>query len=410
MIGKLRLRFIRIVMESFLAVLILILVGVNCINRYNVYSSIDRRLDYLSDSAMGPPVGMMASTPQVIQGWVDMNTAGLMNEYSYFIFSGYMTGPILTHQLEMLSAATGEDAARLLQDLLSDNRDRGDLGQYRYYVAARDMPYKIVFLRCESEFDAIRSLFNTSVVVGLASFLVVLALVSLLSGRAIKPFQENEENQRRFISNAGHELKTPLGVIMSDLDMQVLESGQTEWLQNAQLQADHLALLIEQLTTYSLLTEKKQQTAPVPVDLSALSRSLLSEFRPLALAKSQTLEGELGEDIFVQGNEDALRTLLSVLLDNAVKYAPEGGRILLSLRREKKAVIQVRNTCPDAGSIDFSQLFERFYRSPEHRPEQNGHGLGLSIAHDIALMYGGTVRAEAAEDGDAVIFTAELPL
>ena len=410
MIRKLRLRFIRIVMESFLAVLLLILVGVNCINRYNVYSSIDRRLDYLSTSTMGPPVGMMASTPAVIQGWVDMNTAGLMNESSYFIFSGYMRGPILSHQLDMLSAATGRNAAQVIVDLLAGSRDRGVLGQYRYYVAERDVPYKIVFLRCEREFASMRSLFNTTVFVGLASLLLVLALVSLLSGRAIKPFQENEENQKRFISNAGHELKTPLGVIMSDLDMQVLESGQTEWLQNAQVQADHLALLIEQLTTYSLLTEKKQQSAPVPVDLTALSRALLSDFRPLALSKSQSLEGTLDGDVFVQGNEDALRTLLSVLLDNAVKYTPEGGSIRLTLRREKKAVIQVRNTCPDARAIDFAQLFERFYRAPEHRPEQNGHGLGLSIAHDIALMYGGTVRAEAAEGEDAVIFTAELPL
>ena len=408
MIRNLRSRFIRIVMEAFLAVLVLILLGVNLVNRHNTYAGIDSRLTYLSESAMGPPVGMVASTPAVVRNWVDMNSAGIMNETSYFIFSGAMTGSILDHQLEMLSAVTERDAAALLQEILAGSPDRGNVGQYRYYVADRGTPYKIVFLRCESEFTAMRSLLQTSILVGLVSFLLVLLLVTLLSGPVIRPFGENIENQKRFISNASHELKTPLGVIISDLDMQVLESGETEWLQNAQIQADHLALLIEQLTTYSLLTEKKQNDAAVPVDLSALGESVLSDFRPLALSRGQTLSADITPDVCLQGNGDALRTLLSVLLDNAVKYAPDGGTICLRVRREKKAVIEVTNTCEGAEAMDLPRLFERFYRAPEHRADPDGHGMGLSIAQEIASMYGGTIRAET-PDKDSVAFIVELP-
>lgn len=408
MIGKLRARFIRIVMEAFLVVLVLILVGVNLVNRQRVYESIDNRLTYLAESQMGPPVGMVASTPQIVRGWIDLNSAGIMNETSYFIFTEYTVGSIRDHQLAMLSLMTGENAEQFIEQLLAGAEVRGNLAQYRYFVATRETPYKIVFLNCENEFSSLRSLWRTSFLVGFVSFGLGLLLVALLSGKAIRPFAENIETQKRFISNASHELKTPLGVIMSDLDIQMLESGETEWLRNAQVQADHLALLIEQLTTYSMLSEKKRELPDVPVDMSALCEALISDFHPLARSRNQTITASIAPDVLVRGNEDALRTMLSVLLDNAVKYAPEGSEIACSVRREKKAVLRVENPCDNLDTTLLPQLFERFYRAPEHRSSQEGYGLGLSIAHDIAVMYGGSIRAES-PDGRSVIFTIELP-
>ena len=406
MIKKLRIRFVVLVMESFLAVLVLILLGVNLINTHNVYAGIDRRLDYLAESEMGPPVGMIWSTPPVVRGWVDQNQTGMMNESSYFIFTGFTTGSILEHQLEVLTEATGKDGAALIESILASSKERGDVGDYRYFVADRGTPYRLVLLRCESEFASIRSLWNTSLLVGLISLVLVLLLAALLSGTATRPFADNIERQRRFISNASHELKTPLGVIMSDLDMQILEGGETEWLQNAQLQADHLAILIEQLTAYSLLGESKQHVAAIPVDISALGEDILEAFRPLALSKGQTVSSDIEPGVSVTGNDDALRTLLSVLMDNAVKYAPEGGSIFLSVRQEKKAVIELTNTCADVSDIDLDHLFERFYRAPGQRAAQDGHGLGLSIAQEIVSLYGGTIRARCGDD--SITFTVEI--
>ncbi len=407
MIQKLRKRFIMTVMYCFLPVLLLILTAVNCVYRYNVYSDIDRRLVYLADSFIGPPQGMIDSTPGHMRQWLDMNDAGIMSPYSYFIFSGYMTLDVRMQSVELLSYALGEDANPVLQGILGGAKDFGNVGQYRYYAAQRADPYNLVLLRCENEFEAMRSLLHSSILVGLGCFLLVLLLVTAFSGRAIRPFAENIENQKRFISNAGHELKTPLGVIVSDLDMQVLEGGETEWIANAQVQADHLALLIEQLMTYTLLDEKNNRPAPAPVDLSALGELLLSDYRPLTLSKALTLTADIEPNVTAMGNENALRTLLSVLLDNAVKYTPEGGRVCLRIRREKKAVVTVENTCEGLEGVRLDQLFERFYRAPLHRATQEGSGLGLSIAHDIAALYGGSIRAEAPAPG-SVVFTAEL--
>lgn len=407
MIRRLRLRFVRIVMQAFLVVLVLTMLGVNIVNAVNVYRGIDDRLDYLADSSLGPPAGLVSSTPESIRSWVDLNSAGIMDETSYFKFLGGLDGPHFEHQLDMLSAETGQDASALIDSLLTGSRDRGNVSPYRYYIAERGETYMLVFLRCDAELSSIRSLWRTSLAVGLITLALVFVISAFLSGMAVRPFEENIENQRRFISNASHELKTPLGVIMSDLDLQIMESGSSEWLENAQLQADHLSLLIEQLTAYSLLSEKKNDAA-LPVDISALGEELLSAFRPLAVAGGQTLTAEIEPDVAVRGDADTLRTLLSVLVENAVKYTPAGGEIHLSVRREKRAVIEVTNTCDSLAEEDLSRLFERFYRGSEQRARQDGHGLGLAIAQEIASLYGGSVRAARSGNGRSVIFTVEL--
>lgn len=409
MIQKIRRRFISTAMYAFAAVLLLLLVCLNAVVRYSAYADIDRRLRYLADSAMGPPQGMIDITPEQMRSWLDLNDAGIMSETSYFIFSGYMTADVREQSIELLSIALGEDANDVMRGILGGAKDFGNVGQYRYYAAERADPYKLVFLRCENEFSAMRSLLRSSVIVGVVFLAAVLLLVMALSKRAVRPFEENIANQKRFISNAGHELKTPLGVIVSDLDMQMLESGPSEWLENAQVQADHLALLIEQLTSYALLDEKRQRAADVPVDLSALGEALFAELRPLAAANGQRLTSEIAPGVTRRGNEDAFRTLLSVLMENALKYTPNGGEIRLSVRKERKIALEVENTCGRLGEEKLERLFERFYRAPEHRSDRGGSGLGLSIAREITELYGGTIHARYSDAG-TIVFTAELPL
>lgn len=406
MIQGLRRRFIGVTMLAFAAVLTLVLTAVNLVYRHNAYAAADQRLDYLAESAIGPPAGMMAITPPEMRLWIEQNAEGIMDEQSYFIVSGYMQADVRRLTFMSLSQAMGVDAERLAADILAGGRSRGNVGAYRYYAAERGPGYKLVFLNCEKERASMRSLLNTSVAVGLVSLGLGLCFAALLSGRLVKPFAENAENQKRFISNASHELKTPLGVIMSDIDMQIMEGGETEWLQNAMVQADHLAMLIERLTDYALIDERRQRGDEGPVDISGAAEALAEAYRPLALTRGQELAADIEPGVLVRGDCEAFRTVLSILLDNAVKYAPEGGRIWLSVRRERRAAVEVVNTC-EADGADMSRVFERFYRAPGRQGDQRGHGLGLSIAREIVEMYGGTIRAEARPDGTAA-FTVEF--
>ena len=406
MIKKLKRRFIAIAMLSFLAVLLVTLVGVNSINRYNVYKSIDLQLEYLAASNFGPPRGMLAAMPETIQEWVDMEAGDITSEDSYFIFSGGMTASIFDNELKTLSEATGMDAAAKLQELLRGGKDFGTFGQYRYYVAWRQAPYRIVFLRCSQEFEAMRSLLNTSVIVGFFCALAVFGLVTLLSGVVVRPFAENIERQKRFISDVSHELKTPLGVIMADLDMQVMDHGQTEWLENAQTQTDHMAGLIDRLVTLSLLDENMHRAEAVLLSLSLLTEDVAEEFAPAARARNLVMETAIADGVELYGNESSLRELLNILLDNAVKYAPEDGCVRVSLSRNRKINLMVANTSPGLKAGELERVFDRFYRASGSRAAQPGHGLGLSIARDIVAQAGGSIRAHM-EDGN-IIFTVEL--
>ena len=406
MIKNLKQRFIAIAMLAFLAVLIVTLVGVNCVNRYNVYRSIDEQLVYLAASNFGPPRGMLAAMPETIQEWVDMEAGDITSEDSYFIFSGGMMESMLDNELSTLSQSTGLDAAAKLQELLAGGKDYGTFGNYRYYVAQREAPYKVVFLRCSQEFDAMRSLLNTTIIVGLACALAVLGLVTLLSGLVVRPFAENMERQKRFISDVSHELKTPLGVIMASLDMQVMDHGPTEWLENAQTQTDHMASLIDRLVTMSLLDENMQRAEAVLISLSLLSADMAEEFRPSALARGLALETDIAPGVEFYGNEASLRELLRILLDNAVKYTPEGGSVKVALNRGRKTVLTVSNTSPGLKAEELERVFDRFYRASGSRASQPGHGLGLSIARDLVARAGGSIRAHT-EDGN-VVFTVEL--
>lgn len=406
MIQKLKRRFIAIAMVAFLAVLLVTLVAVNCVNRYNVYNSIDQQLVYLAQSNFGPPRGMLAAMPETIQEWVDMEAGDITSEDSYFIFSGGMVTSMLDNELATLSQATGMDAGAKLGELLAGGKDYGTFGDYRYYVASRQVLYKVVFLRCTQEFSAMRSLLQTSILVGLVCALAVFGLVTLLSGMVVRPFAENIERQKRFISDVTHELKTPLGVIMADIDMQVMDHGSSEWLENARTQTDHMAVLIDRLVTRSLLDESMQRAEAVLINVSLLAGDMLETFEPAALARDLSLRAEIAPGVEVYGNEESLREVVSVLLDNAVKYAPDGGSIRMELTGGRKPVLEIANTCRGLTDEDTDRLFDRFYRGAEARAAQEGHGLGLSIARDLVESMGGSIRVRI--DRENIIFTVEM--
>ena len=408
MIKSLKRRFIAIAMLAFCAVLIVALVAVNCVNRYNVYRSIEQRLVYLAESDLGPPRGMLAELPMSIQEWMDMEGSELMSVESYFIFSGGMLNQMLDHELTTLSEAVGEDAGAKLQEILTEGRDFGNFGVYRYYVAERGAMYHVVFLRCGNEFSAMRSLLKTSIVVGLVCTLAVFALVALLSGLATRPFAENMERQRRFISDVSHELKTPLGVIMADLDMQVMDHGVTEWLENAQTQTDHMAALVDRLVSRSLLDETMQRAEAVLINLSLLTADTLRELEPMARIGQRTVTADIAPGVELYGNEEALREILSILLDNALKYTPPGGEIALRLSHGRRTVLEIGNDCENLQGVELERLFDRFYRADATRASQEGHGLGLAIARELLAGAGGSIRARL-EGGSRIVFTVELP-
>ena len=243
--------------------------------------------------------------------------------------------------------------------------------------------------------DFMRSTFS---VFGIGS-LAVLGLIVLLSKLALRPAEESYRKQKQFITDANHELKTPLTLILTNVDIAESELGQNEWLDDIRTEGERMSKLVNRLVTLSRMDEEKEHDLFAEFDLSAAVSDAVSEFTELAGMCGKDMTAEITPDIRYRGNETELRQLTAILLDNAVKYCDDGGKIHTSLVLKKHPVLSVTNTCKNVDSIQLDRLFDRFYREDTARTAGSGFGIGLSIAQSITGRHKGTIQAVKAADG-----------
>ena len=240
---------------------------------------------------------------------------------------------------------------------------------------------------------------------GLLAWIAMLALVTALSRRAIRPIAENIERQRQFVTDAGHELKTPLAIILANLDALELRGGESKYSRNIRGQATRLSALMQNLLTLARLDESSGLPDASPLSLTELTRESVEMFRAPAELRQIRLSEALAEGVSVTGSRTLLQQLLSTLLDNAVKYCPEGGEIAVRLREEERAVLSVSNTVGEERPA-LDRLFDRFYRSDSSRNQKGGFGIGLSAAAAIVRQHKGEIDAHY--EGDTIVFTVKL--
>ena len=228
----------------------------------------------------------------------------------------------------------------------------------------------------------------------------------LLSRRAIDPVVRSAQQQKQFITDASHELKTPITVIATSLKVLEMEVGQQKWIDKAQTQTEKLTELVNSLVTLSRMDEEDSPLKMEPFPVSDAVSETAESFRDLALSRGHPLELTVQPELTYRGDEYAVRQLTSILLDNAVKYAAPESPITLTLEKGRKGVVlRQSNRCAEPESIDPAKLFDRFYQADPSRGA-GGFGIGLSIARSIAEGHRGTIRA--AVSGDTITFTAEL--
>ena len=215
--------------------------------------------------------------------------------------------------------------------------------------------------------------------------------------------------QKQFITDAGHELKTPLTVISANMDVLALETGRNEWVDSTKKQVSDMRALVDEMIYLSRLNEEEAKLERREIDMSALVRDAAEPFQAMAEYKGKSLCVEAGDGVRMTGDEGALRRLVSILCDNAVKYAPEGDGIMLELKKAGRGAVELR--CENAVSEPMDDetlrhLFDRFYRADASRSRENGgYGIGLSIARAVAERHGGSMTARRTRDG-RIAFTA----
>ena len=327
-----------------------------------------------------------------------------LEESRYFIAIQNTDGDLLLGTGSKETDYTEEELLAIAGRVFSSGEESGAIENYLYRVTERDDGFKTaVFLNCESKRDEIIWLALISLFACAAGILLALILVSLLSKKAIQPMMENIERQKQFITDAGHELKTPLTVISANMDVLSMDIGANEWVQGTQKQVANMRKLVNELVYLSRMDESDSHLEKSVVDLSKAVRDVVEPFIGMAEWSGKSLKTDIEDDIKISGDEAALRRLVSTLCENAVKHAPEDSDIQISLVRSGKSVLfTTENAMKEPlGEDALNHLFDRFYRGDEARSkeENSGFGIGLSIARAVTEKHGGTIRAKIKENG-----------
>ena len=313
-------------------------------------------------------------------------------------------------------AAVSEDAAIALAeeaDELSRKTGTVRVPGNRYLQYAKHTEENgdtlIVFMDNTSRYRLSRLIINCITVLWLMVLVIFMIVMSRVSKKLVQPFVENDEKQKRFITNASHELKTPLAVISANNEMTEAIGGKTKWTQSTSRQVNRLQSLIEDLVVLARLDEIENLSLS-DVNLSQVVSEAAESFRSVIEASGKQYVSRIEPDLHVTGEKRALQQLTSILLDNAVKYCDEGGTVSVCLEERPKgkgAFFSVSNTYADGKNIDLSRLFERFYRQDEsHNSEKTGFGIGLSMAKEITERLKGKIMVDYKED--TIQFSIEL--
>ena len=408
MIQKIRIRFISLAMVALLVLLAVIVTGMNVVNYNAIAENADKKLELLSGNRgifpeFGPgkkwpmPRNMTLETP---------------HESRYFSVLFSSTGDVIRTDTSRIKAIDEETAIQYAHQAVATNRVCDYIDHYRFRISSEEDALRITFLDCGREFSSFRIFLLISVYMALAGYGTFFFVILFFSKRLLLPITESYEKQRQFITNAGHEIKTPLAIINADVDVLAMEYGENEWLEGIQAQVKRLAGLTNDLVYLSRMEETENNLQMIEFPFSDVVSETAQAFQGIAQASGKQLQCRVEPMLSLNGNEKSIRQLVNILLDNAMKYSPEDGKVALSAERQGRYIhLSVWNTTiVPVEKQNLSHIFERFYRLDSSRSTQTGgYGIGLSVAKAIVTAHNGKISA-ATQDGHSLQIHVQLPL
>lgn len=409
MIRKLRTRLVVVCMLSLLLVIAVILGVVLATSYQGVVSDADRVLALLAENEGEFPVLKEDFDWEALGPRRQSQELGY--EIRYFSVLLDETGAVVETDTGQIAAVDEETAVDYAVQILAQDTQAGFLKDYRYLISQEGTDTRVIFLDCGASMVAFRSTLFTSLWVAAVGLAAVLFLILLFSRRLVRPLILGYEKQKRFITDAGHEIKTPIAIIQADSEVLALESGENEWIQDIQHQIRRLSSLTNDLIYLSRMEEDQGRGKFLPLSLSQVVTETAQAFQTMAKSQNKSFTIDVQPGLAMEGEEKALGQLVSVLLDNALKYAPEGGEIALALARQGKYFrLTVENTAQGITKELLENLFDRFYRGDVSRDSsQGGYGIGLSIARAVVQAHRGKISA-AAKGEDKLLIAVLLPM
>ena len=416
MLKKMRWHFILAAMLAVFIMLVAVLAGINVWNYHTTAERADQRIQEIYGFESGKVPGMENSeenasqpVPPDIFNRPDDHDPEAPYTTRFFIVRLDEEGNVTDVSTDFIASVTQTEAEEFARKVLNEKRQVGYYKNYRVQILAKKNDNIVIFLNTTMELRSVRNVLLISCLVGVVCFLVVFLLVILLSKRAMKPYIRNIERQKRFITDASHEIKTPLTSIATSVDVIEMEYGEDEWTRNIHKQTSKMSRMVADLVTLSRLDEENPFLERTEFSLSDAVWEVAEPFASLAKAQGKKYSQRIEENLTLCGNPDATRQMISVLLDNAMKYSDENGTIRLDVYKvHGKTKIEVFNTCVLEETQNLSRLFDRFYRPDNSRSRKTGgSGIGLSIAQAVAEAYGGKIKVSS-KDGKSIMFQVTI--
>lgn len=417
---KLRIKFIIVSMVSLTVVLFLFMGVIILLNYWNLERDADGILTILMENDGHFPKGgdrsgdkQLSSSfpeepPPIFEPAVSPE---LPYESRYFSVKLNSQGETVTVDTGKIAAVDTSTAIEYAQSVWRSGSGQGFFGNYRYKMDFSGNETSVIFLDCGRSLDTFRTFLANSTIVSVIGILLVLLLMTVLSARIVKPFSENYEKQKRFITDAGHELKTPLTIIDADAEILEMDYGENEWIKDIHTQTKRLAELTNSLILLSRMEETGGQSQMLEFLVSDVAEEVVGNFQTLTMTQHKSLMGHIQPMLSMFGDENAIRRLFGILLDNAVKYSDAESEIVVTLEKQKNTLrFSVFNRTSNLSKETVQHLFDRFYRGDPSRNSQiKGYGLGLSIASAIVAAHKGRISANA-QDGNSMLITVTFPV
>ena len=406
MIRKLRLKFVAVCMTLVTAILAVVF--------FSMYTSTQHRIEDLSQQVLH----QVAQTKNRVPGGIQRPELGISIGGDRVLLP-YFTVEVWGENA-FVTGGTYEDLEntetlkQILSACMAQDETEGVLENYsmRYLRQDKGLYTHMAFVDMSMEQNILRSFAEVWTTVALAALTLLLIVSILLARWATRPVEKAWQQQKQFISDASHELKTPLTVILSNaelLENASLEERPARWTNNIHSESIRMKALVEEMLTLARSDDQRHITQKIPVSLSDIASDCVLSFEPVVFEAGKILTDEITPNLFVLGDTDQLRRLISVLLDNAIKYSPVGSQISLTLHKtDRQARLTVSNPGDPIPAEHLPHLFERFYRADASRGEQSGFGLGLSIASSIAGEHKAILKAES--DSNSTRFILTIPL
>ena len=408
-ISKLRIKFICLLMLAlFLAMSIVsgLLYVVNVLaSRQVIEETLDVIIEYdgdLGDSHSEEIEERTGKDSNVVRFLDDIfQTSGIYESPEFAYSTRYFAviydkkGEAVEIKTSHIAAISDEEAEEYGAYALDNNRNFGRKDSYYYkWAKTENGTVIVVYLDASQALQSSKRLLHSALILIGFGIIITYFFVLAFSRYIVKSEIKNAELQKQFITNASHELKTPLAVIRANNEMTEMLNGETEWTESTNRQIDRMNGLIKNLVLIAR-SEEGEKGEIVKVDVSRVINETVDSFKSVSNQESKKLEKRIDDNVMMNANDASIRQLATILLDNALKYCDEEGTVEVVLcQRGKGIFLSVSNSYEAGKDVDYTKFFERFYREDEsHNVDRGGYGIGLSIAEELVKRYKGTINA-----------------